>query len=123
MADTSCTRSTPLHLCTSRPYYFLVPIPYEKSYLTIPEQLDLLRERGMGISDEQQAEMWLRRVGYYRLSGYWYPFRERESSVGTNGDETVNVLDTFRPETNLSHAFNLYVFDKRLRVAPRQSAS
>jgi hypothetical protein len=37
LADTSCTRSTPLHLCTSRPYYFLVPIPYEKSYLTIPE--------------------------------------------------------------------------------------
>jgi abortive infection bacteriophage resistance protein len=58
--------------------------------------------------DRNQAANWLRRVGYYRLSGYWYPFRQR-------GDDG-RVLETFRPGTNLDHAFNLYVFDKRLRL-------
>lgn len=60
--------------------------------------------------------MWLRRVGYYRLSGYWYPFRERQVSHDAKGKEITQVLDTFRPGTELSHAFNLYVFDKRLRL-------
>jgi abortive infection bacteriophage resistance protein len=57
--------------------------------------------------DPQQAASWLRRIGYYRLSGYWYPLRERQDK---------NVLDTFRPGTELAQAFNLYVFDKRLRL-------
>jgi abortive infection bacteriophage resistance protein len=93
-----------------------VTIPYEKPYLPVPQQIDLLRSRGMAISDQEQAEAWLKRVGYYRLSGYWYPFRERQTTQAADGSEQVVVLDSFRPGTELSHAFALYVFDKRLRL-------
>jgi abortive infection bacteriophage resistance protein len=82
--------------------------PYSKPYLAVQDQIELLRARGMGMPEDQDlAADWLRRIGYYRLSGYWYPFRER-----TNDE----VLETFRPGTNLAHAFELYVFDKRLRM-------
>ena len=49
----------------------------------------------------------LRRIGYYRLSGYWYPLRQRNGEV---------VLDVFREGASFKHAFDLYVFDKRLRM-------
>jgi abortive infection bacteriophage resistance protein len=61
----------------------------------------------MIIPDKAQGIEALRRIGYYRLSGYWFPFRERiDSSIG----------DSFRPKTELSQIVDLYVFDKRLRL-------
>lgn len=62
----------------------------------------------MTISEDEQAETVLRRIGYYRLSGYWHPFRER--------DNTGKTQETFRAGTQLAHAVDLYVFDKRLRL-------
>ncbi|WIM72120.1 Abi family protein [Corynebacterium suedekumii] len=84
---------------------------YAKPYLTVPEQLDLLRVRGCDIGDQASAEELLTRVGYYRLSGYWYPFRQ---SSQVNG-ETV-VLDNFISGTTLSAISELYEFDRRLRL-------
>ncbi|MEN8671747.1 Abi family protein [Nocardioides sp.] len=49
---------------------------YAKPSLTIEAQVRLLRSRGMDVGDPKDAAACLRRVGYYRLSGYWYPFRE-----------------------------------------------
>ena len=93
---------------TKRPFYYLVLPPYSKPYLAVEDQLNLLSARGLGIpEDRNQAAHWLLRIGYYRLSGYWYPFRERKDGV---------AQETFRPGTNLKHAFDLYVFDKRLRM-------
>lgn len=53
----------------------------------------------------------LHRIGYYRLSGYWYPFR---TTVSVGGVRTVT--DNFRPGTELSTVIDLYVFDKKLRL-------
>jgi abortive infection bacteriophage resistance protein len=81
---------------------------YYKPYLSVEEQIQLLEQRGMIMpSDRDRAANWLRRIGYYRLSGYWYPFRVRENEV---------ALDAFQPKTTLERVFNLYVFDKRLRL-------
>jgi abortive infection bacteriophage resistance protein len=41
-------------------------------------------------------------VSYYRLSGYWYPFR--------------NADDSFRPDTHFDEIWKRYVFDRRLRL-------
>ena len=49
-----------------------------KSFKTYEEQIDLLIERGMYVVDRERAIEKLRRVNYYRLSGYWYPFRMRK---------------------------------------------
>lgn len=50
---------------------------YNKPWMSIEEQLTRLQERGMQISDADKARECLERIGYYRLSGYWYDFRIR----------------------------------------------
>lgn len=49
---------------------------YAKPYFTVPEQIALLRERGMDCGDDAFASNILERCNYYRLSGYWFPYRE-----------------------------------------------
>lgn len=49
---------------------------YSRPWRSFPEQLELLKSRGMVVTDETAALDYLPRVGYYRLSAYWYPFRK-----------------------------------------------
>jgi len=65
----------------------------------------------MIISDDARAEAYLNKIGYYRLSGYWYPYRQSQRTGGA-----VAVLDAFRAGTKFSEVVDLYVFDKRLRL-------
>ena len=51
---------------------------YNRPWKSFPEQLDLLKSRGMVVTDEAAALDYPQRVGYYRLSAYWYPFRKFE---------------------------------------------
>ena len=51
-----------------------------KDPTTIDEQIHILSERGMQV-DADLARQWLRSVSYYRLSGYWYPYREQLESA------------------------------------------
>lgn len=90
--------------------------PYVKAYLTVDEQVELLRSRGMNISDTAKAAACLHRVGYYRLSGYSYPFRHREIVTNKDGIRTEKLFENFRPGTDFSTVMELYVFDKRLRL-------
>lgn len=78
-----------------------------KPYRPYREQVALLRERGMHVPDEGAAVRELRLVNYYRLSGYWYAFRE--SSDGARSDR-------FREGTELDDVLALYRFDERLRM-------
>lgn len=84
---------------------------YSKPYLPVSDQLALIKSRGMIISDDALAEAYLNRIGYYRLSGYWYPYRE---SGGTGA--SLAVGDKFRTGTKFSEVVELYVFDKKLRL-------
>jgi abortive infection bacteriophage resistance protein len=86
-------------------------MPYTKPYLPLPQQLALIKSRGMGISDDAKAVNYLERIGYYRLSGYWFPYR-----VSTRQGGKWVVGDDFRPGTQFSEIIDLYVFDKRLRL-------
>jgi abortive infection bacteriophage resistance protein len=56
----------------------------------------------------------LERIGYYRLSGYWYPFHQVR--LTPNHPPGYEVLESFRPGTDFGKVFDLYVFDKRLRL-------
>ena len=57
----------------------------------------------MTFADESAAEIWLHRVSYYRMSGYWYPLL------------ADRVNHTFKPGATFEQAVNLYEFDSRLR--------
>lgn len=48
----------------------------------------------MVIECQETAKSQLRKIGYYRMSAYWYPFR------GLNSDGTVQ--DSFKDGTNFN---------------------
>ena len=61
----------------------------------------------MDVGDRSDAVITLTRVNYYRLSGYWYPFRRQTADAREDG---------FYPGTKLSDVVALYDFDARLRA-------
>jgi abortive infection bacteriophage resistance protein len=113
-------RPAPLHSVHESAFVIsgllMPPALYAKNYLSVPEQVRLLRARGMTISDEAKAEVCLHRIGYYRLSGYFYPFRQREILTLADGSTQERIIERFRPDTDLATVMDLYVFDKRLRL-------
>ena len=46
-----------------------------KKWISFKDQLDVLKSRGLVVDNEPAALDYLERIGYYRLSGYWYSFR------------------------------------------------
>ncbi|CAM2949745.1 Abi family protein [Pseudomonas fluorescens] len=74
----------------------------------------------MGIADPLRAERKLAQVGYYRLSGYWFPAREfvrdqNQNVVLCRATKKPLRQDTFLPNSSFDDAFSLYLFDKKLR--------
>jgi len=78
-----------------------------KLFKSYDQQVEQLEARGMDVGDRDEAMAQLRRVNYYRLSGYWYPFRQIVN--GSRGDE-------FYPGTTLVDVMKLYHFDASLRA-------
>ena len=78
----------------------------------------------MTVSDRDRALDYLERIGYYRLSGYWFPFRIRVSfcALSPRGEKPKKprvesiATDEFKPGTTFQNAVDLYVFDKKLRL-------
>ncbi len=75
---------------------------YVKPPLSLDQQLCQLLDRGLDIGDPHRASFYLQRVGYYRLMGYLYPFREINS-------------DNFQAGATFEDAISLYEFDRALR--------
>jgi abortive infection bacteriophage resistance protein len=48
--------------------------PYSKPPLPVHDQISLLKNRGLQMTDEPRAVRYLQNISYYRLSGYMYPF-------------------------------------------------
>ncbi len=80
-----------------------------KEWKSFKEQLALLKERGILVNDEERALNFLKTVGYYRLSGYLYPFRKLDPQ---NNKQRLN---TFIEGTTFENVKQLYLFDKKLR--------
>lgn len=76
-------------------------VRYDKQPLTYEQQADQLLERGLEADRDSLVER-LRSVGYYRLSGYWHPFRTSD--------------DRFEPGVTLEKIWRRYTFDRRLRL-------
>ncbi|TCP56268.1 abortive infection bacteriophage resistance protein [Tamaricihabitans halophyticus] len=80
-----------------------------KRFKTYDELVDVLASRGMDVGDRTAAVAQLHKVNYYRLSGYWYPFRRQISATERS--------DQFYKGTTLVDVTKLYQFDARLRSA------
>jgi abortive infection bacteriophage resistance protein len=88
-------------------------LSYAKPYMAPTDLVTLLAdERGMKISNRAMAEAAIIRIGYYRLSGYWYPYRQQ--TVDDDG-HTVH-LSAFVPGTTIEQILDIAEFDRKLRM-------
>lgn len=71
---------------------------------SVEEQLQLLKDRGMTIHNEDQAIHFLKNISYYRLKGYWWDM------------QTDRVNHTFSPESSFEEVIQRYNFDRHLRI-------
>jgi abortive infection bacteriophage resistance protein len=85
-----------------------MPRIYNKQPLTFVQQIQKLIERGVQIVDPAASAARLASISYYRLSGYSYPFRQR--------NEQGTVLDAFTEGTTWEKILALYDFDRELRL-------
>ena len=82
-------------------FYFM---KYNNEYSSPSELISILQNRGLDCSDIDNAIDILSSIGYYRLSGYFYPF------LLTPKSEHI-----FKPGSTLGNALMLYEFDRELR--------
>ena len=88
---------------------------YTKPHLPYDQQLALLRERGLVVSDPPRALRDLKRIGYYRLSGYLYPMREIQHPEPGQRGGRPHRLNSFATDAHFEDAVALHDFDHRLR--------
>lgn len=91
-----------------------------KPFKSYSDLTTLLIQRNMDVEDPNRAERKLTQVGYYRLSGFWYPCRKLR--LDKNGQPVISPLnnkperlDDFEDGTSFNAVFELYLFDKKLR--------
>lgn len=77
---------------------------FEKPPQTPEEHLNLLIHRGLKIDNSERFYRYTKTVGYYRLTGYMYPFQENDGS------------HKFKNNITFDYVLNHYLFDKKLRL-------
>lgn len=78
---------------------------YSKPPLSIPHQIDKLKQRGLTFDDETKAAHYLSNISYYRLRAYTYPFQDNN-----------NTAHPFVRTVSFEDIIHLYVFDRKLRL-------
>jgi len=91
-------------------------VDYAKPWLSIDDQIERLVARGIHVPDRAAASELLRTVGYYRLTGYLYPFRTSEMYVDDDGRDRIRVLSDYGEGTSVENAARLLEFDRELRL-------
>lgn len=81
---------------------------YPKQPLTFAQQAQQLIDRGMIVEDRALLEQTLSQINYYRMSAYWYSFRQR--------DAQNKVIDLFKTGASFKDVITLYEFDRNLRL-------
>lgn len=81
--------------------------PFDKQALDLQDQAITLASRGLLFENWADANHHLEHIGYYRLTGYLYPFRVG----GAGGDK-----DNFQAGTTFELIHDRYIFDRRLRI-------
>jgi abortive infection bacteriophage resistance protein len=79
---------------------------YQKKHKTFEEQLGILKQRKLIISNDSFVLSKLKHINYYRLSAYFLPFQYPKNS------ENENI---FLPNTSFENILSSYYFDAELR--------
>lgn len=89
---------------------------YTKNWLSLDQQVERLIDRGLAVEDRERGLDLLQSIGYYRLTGYLYPFLESEEYTDDEDRTRTRVLNRYVPGTALHHAASTIDFDRRLRM-------
>lgn len=76
---------------------------YTKQAMDFYCQLNILKERGLTIEDEEEAMKFLHSVSYFRFANYLQPMEHNAES------------HRFAQNSSFTFATNLYIFDRELR--------
>jgi abortive infection bacteriophage resistance protein len=79
---------------------------YKKCFKTFDEQLVILKDRKLNISNDSFVLSKLERINYYRLSAYFLPYQHPKNS---------DKKDIFLEDTTFEEIIQLYYFDSELR--------
>ncbi len=74
---------------------------FNKSFLTINEQINNLKALGMLFKDEEKAKSILENINFYRLSGVWFVFKKNNK---------------FQNNIYFEDILNIYNFDREFRL-------
>ena len=77
--------------------------PFDKPALSVEQQLELLKQRGLRVANDDRAVRFLEVVTLFRLSPYMRPFQESDPE------------HTFKPGSTLGAVVEIYRFDGSLR--------
>ena len=80
---------------------------FNKPPLTYEKQVELLLSRGLIVTDRKRAERHLANISYNRLSAYMLPYKKKENGI---------IIDAFKEGTMWDDIYDLYVFDRKLRL-------
>ena len=97
------SRHASLQCVPRRDFVIYIGMRYNKQPTDIITQLQLLKERGLIIKDEDTALKQLASISYFRLASYWKVFETDEST------------HRFANSTQIEDIISLYTFDKELR--------
>lgn len=79
--------------------------PFQKSFYTAQQHLELLRARGLQIDDESKAIDYITNIGYFRLSAYFYPLLQMPKEN-----------HRYKAGSNFKQVMEMYRFDRKLRL-------
>lgn len=77
---------------------------YTKPPLDYSQILQMLKGRGLIITDENKALAQLKTISYFRLANYLRPMEQNK------------ISHVFKPNSHFDNAVSLYFFDKKLRA-------
>ncbi|MET0265602.1 MAG: hypothetical protein ABW202_08310 [Duganella sp.] len=81
-----------------------------KPWRSFTEQLQQLQDRGLQVDNQVAALDYLERLGYYRLSGYWYPLRAIDYAASAAQGKAAKKLITKGPDTGTGLAVQVPVY-------------
>lgn len=83
---------------------FFITMRYTKQAIPLVQQIDTLKQRGLIIGNETEAERMLSLIGYFRLAEYWRVM------------EHDKVQHVFKPNSHFDNVLTLYRFDGELKM-------
>jgi len=78
---------------------------YEKLPLSVPDQIAILKGRGLTFKNEEKAASYLSNISFYRLRAYTFPFQDN-----------TDPSHPFTTPVSFEEIIKLYVFDRKFRL-------